>query len=177
MDTSWPTSQHGQFGRFNNVSGYCCDMTVGVLARGKNNTNSSNTNIVNIVRQRCSSDDADQRNARTAAMRRSTAAAAAAAAAARRRRPKELRELGRTPRVPLSQGSNSSYGGHRHSVSVVQWCAQAVQASTLYCLESCKSFSFLQSMKDRAAPSSYVFNAGIRRSPSPSVRVRVSYGL
>ncbi|CAM9742078.1 unnamed protein product [Pylaiella littoralis] len=46
----------------------------------------------------------------------------AAAAASRRRRPKELREVGRTPRVPLSQsGNGSSYGGHRHSVSVVQW--------------------------------------------------------
>eukprot|EP00752_Nemacystus_decipiens_P004205 g3843.t1 len=68
-------------------------------------------------------DDAHQPNVRAAAMRRPGAAAAVAAtaAAARRRYPKELRELGRTPREPLSRGSNSSYGGHRHSVSVVQW--------------------------------------------------------
>ncbi|CAN0239665.1 unnamed protein product, partial [Ectocarpus sp. 4 AP-2014] len=55
---------------------------------------------------------------------------AAATVAARRRRPKVLREVGRTPRVPLSQssgggggggGGGGSYGGHRHSVSVVQW--------------------------------------------------------
>ncbi|CBJ31103.1 WD-repeat protein, putative [Ectocarpus siliculosus] len=50
---------------------------------------------------------------------------AAETVAARRRRPKVLREVGRTPRVPLSQssggGGGGSYGGHRHSVSVVQW--------------------------------------------------------
>ncbi len=55
---------------------------------------------------------------------RRRSAAAAAAAAARRRRPKELREIGRTPRTPLSQSSSSSYGGHRHSVSVVRWCVR-----------------------------------------------------
>lgn len=71
---------------------------------------------------RRSSGHADRPNARTAAARRSIAAAAAAAA--RRRRPKVLRELERTPRVPLSQGGNT-YGGHRHSVSVVQWCVSS----------------------------------------------------
>lgn len=81
-----------------------------------NNTNASNAGA---ALEHRSSNHADQPNAHTATMRRSTAAAAAAAA--RRRRPKELRELGRTPRIPLSQGSNTSYGGHRHSVSVVQW--------------------------------------------------------
>lgn len=51
----------------------------------------------------------------------------------RKRRPRELREVGRTSRMPLSQSGTTSHGGHRHSVSVVRWCA----AGLLLCCEVC----------------------------------------